>query len=124
MAGIFSRKGIAEAAKELSDHLQLIEHVKALQAGQKELADAIAAIGQRLNKLEAELHSVRSDTKLDAIREVQVIVNGVQGTLNQRIETIAVKVALLEAGKTDTTRLPSVGSGHALTGPVVGDLDR
>jgi CII-binding regulator of phage lambda lysogenization HflD len=124
MPGIFSRKGIAEAAKELSNHLQLVEHVKALQTGQKDLADAIASLGQRLNKLEAQVQAVRADTKLDAIREVQTIVNSVQGNLNQRIETLAIKVALQEAGKQDPTRLPSVGSGNALSAPVVGDLDR
>ena len=124
MPGIFSRKGIAEAAKELSDHLQLIEHVKALQAGQKDLADAVASLGQRLNKLEAELQAVRADTKLDAIREVQTIVNSVQGNLNQRIESLAIKVALQEAGKHDSARLPSVRSGHTLSGPVDGELDR
>ena len=34
---MWSRKSLGDAAREIADHLQLIEHVKALQAGQKDL---------------------------------------------------------------------------------------
>jgi hypothetical protein len=49
------RQKIAEAAKELANHLQVVEHIKALQTGQKELADSIAALGDRIRAIETEL---------------------------------------------------------------------
>jgi hypothetical protein len=92
----FGRKAIAEAAKEVADQLQVVEHVKALQTAQKELADAIKLMGERIRDLELEMRVLKADTKLEALKETQIIVNGVQGGLNQRIENVAVKVAMIE----------------------------
>jgi len=116
LRGWLSRKQLAEVAKELADHLLLIDHVKALQTGQKELADAIALLGQRLHQIEAQIQTVRADTKLDAIREAQTVINVVQGSLNQRIETLAVKLAVQEVKGDAASRLPVVvqeGKGDA-----------
>jgi cell fate (sporulation/competence/biofilm development) regulator YmcA (YheA/YmcA/DUF963 family) len=93
---MFSRKQLSEAVKELADHLQVVEHIKALQVAQKELADAIKSMGERMHNLEAEMRALKSETKLEALKETQVIVNAVQGGLNQRIEDVAVKVAVMQ----------------------------
>ncbi len=108
LRGWLSRKRMAAAAKELADHLLLIDHVKALQAGQRELADAIALLGHRLHQIEAQVQAARADTKLDAIREAQTVVNVVQDSLNQRIETLAVKIAVQEVISDAASRLPTV----------------
>jgi hypothetical protein len=92
---VWGRDKVAKAAQEIADHLKLIEHVKALQTGQKDLAAAIARLDDRLRMIEAEIRSIRSETALQAVREAQSIVNAVQGHLNERIEKVAVDVAVL-----------------------------
>lgn len=95
---MWGRDKIAQAAKELAEHLQVIENIKSLQEGQKKLADAINALDQRLKCVELELKLIRADVRVDALRETQNIVNSVQGGLNQRIEDLAIKVAVMERG--------------------------
>ncbi|MBY6241722.1 hypothetical protein [Methylosinus sp. Sm6] len=95
---MLGRDKIAQAAKELAEHLQVIETIKSLQESQKKLADAVNALDQRLRSLEVELKVVRADVRVDALRETQNIVNSVQGGLNQRIEDLAIKVAVMERG--------------------------
>ena len=92
----FSRQKIAEAAKELADHLQVVEHIKTLQVAQKELADSIKVLGDRIREIEIEMRALKAETVLQAVRETQSIINSVQGGLNQRIETLAVQVALIQ----------------------------
>jgi hypothetical protein len=95
---MWGRDKIAKAATELAEHLQVIENIKSLQEGQKKLADAIKALDQRLTSMEIELKVIRADVRVDALRETQNIVNSVQGGLNQRIEDLAIKVAVMERG--------------------------
>jgi cell fate (sporulation/competence/biofilm development) regulator YmcA (YheA/YmcA/DUF963 family) len=104
---MFSREKISKAASDLADHLQVIENIKALQQAQKELADAIKIIGERVREIQSELRALKAETTLEALRETQTIVNAVQGGLNQRIEDLAVKVALVEA---DILKAVGVGS--------------
>ena len=110
------RDAIAKAAKDLAAHLQLIEHVKALQEGQKLLADGVKALGDRLGALEGSMLVLKAEIRLEALREVQATVNTVQGGLNERIETLAVKVAILQR---------DVGSGSiTLNAAKAGDRPR
>jgi cell fate (sporulation/competence/biofilm development) regulator YmcA (YheA/YmcA/DUF963 family) len=95
---MFSRDRIAKAAAELADHLQIIDTVRSLQVGQKELADAIKTLGQQVREIQTELRALKAETRLEALRETQTIVNAVQGGLNQRIEALAVKIAVVESG--------------------------
>jgi hypothetical protein len=88
----FSKQKIAEAAKELADQLQVVEHIKELRTGQKELADSIAALGDRIRAIETELRALKAETLLEAVKQTQNIVNSVQGGLNQRIQDLAVQV--------------------------------
>ncbi len=82
---MFNRAGLAKAASELADHLHVIDNIKALQTGQKELADAIPVLDERVRDLQLDMRTLKAETKLDALREAQAIVNAVQGGLNQRI---------------------------------------
>jgi cell fate (sporulation/competence/biofilm development) regulator YmcA (YheA/YmcA/DUF963 family) len=90
---VFSRKKVAEAAQELADHLKLIDHVKALQTGQKEIGEAIAKLGDRIRDIEREMSVLKAETRLEALKEAQSVVYAVQGNLNQRLEDLAVRIA-------------------------------
>lgn len=92
---MFTRKNIGDATQEVLDHLQLIDNVKALKAGQLELGSAIGLINERLSKIEAALSVAKAEIKLDAIKESQSVVFAVQNSLNQRVEDLAVKLALM-----------------------------
>lgn len=123
---MLGRDKIAQAAKELADHLQVIENIKSLQEAQKKLAEAINVLDHRLRNIEVELNVLRADVRVDALRETQSIVNSVQGSLNQRIEDLAIKVAVIEhrsARPTQADRaLPLVLTRHEET-PPSGDED-
>jgi hypothetical protein len=112
---MFSRKNIGEAAKEIADHLHLVENVKALQMAQKELANSIRLLSERVRDVEADMRILKSETKFEALRETQAIVNSVQGGLNERIEGVAVKVALMENQLTAKTIKGS--ASHIAIGP-------
>ena len=116
---------IAKAAKELVEHLQIIENIRSLQTSQKALADEIRGINERLFELQAEIRALKSETKFECLRETQQIVNAVQGGLNQRLKTLSNKMAVLEAGHADaiigsrtspTERLEPPGGAKARRG--------
>jgi hypothetical protein len=97
----FNRDKVAKAAQEIADSLTIPENVKALQTAVKEVADAVRRLDDRLRVIEGELRAAKAEIRGDALRETQAIVNAVQGGLNQRIQEIAVDVAILqhEAGR-------------------------
>ena len=97
---MFKREKLGAAAQEIADHLQLIENVKTLQSEQKSLADGLAALGERIRDLELEMRGLKSETKLEALKEAQGVVFSVQGSLNQRIENLAVKIEGLRSNGT------------------------
>ncbi len=101
-----SRESFAKAVQEVIDHVQLVDHVKALQQLQKETADAVAELGHRLRDLERDIMVLKSEIKLESLREAQNVVYNVQNGLNQRIETLAVKVAVAEALAMERRRAP------------------
>lgn len=124
---MFGRDKLAVAAQELANHLQLVDHVKALQEGQKALGDGIAALGDRLRALELEMSTLKAETKLDALREAQNVVFAVQSGLNQRIEDLAVQVAVFEAtglqpSFPDRTKRQVNGLQQAPAGPETPEL--
>ena len=86
----FTKKGLAEAAQEVADHLRISENIKSLQTGQKELSDALVLLGERIRKIESDFQVLKAETKFEALKETQIIVNGVQGNLNSRIEQLAI----------------------------------
>jgi hypothetical protein len=113
---MFSRKKIGEAAQEIVDHLQLVDNVAALQKGQKELADAIATLSDRMRQLEADLKVIKIETKYEAVKETQLIVNAVQGALNDKLTHVAIQVDRLQhrgIGSQQTfPTLPKQGDGE------------
>ena len=52
---MWGRTRIQQAARELADHLGMIETIKALQTVQKELADAHRELKGEVRELQAEL---------------------------------------------------------------------
>jgi hypothetical protein len=87
------------SSEKLADALQVVESVKSLQTAQKEIANAVRALDDRIRAVEIEMRVIRAETTLHALKETQLIVNAVQGGLNQRIESLAVKVAIIENSK-------------------------
>jgi hypothetical protein len=94
MVGLFSREGASKFAKDVADHLEVIGNVKALQQGQRELADALVKLGDRIRAVEMEMQVLKAETRLEALKESQLVINSVQGALNQRMQDLAVKVEL------------------------------
>jgi hypothetical protein len=93
---IFNREKLASAAKELAEHLEIIQTVRSLQEAQKKTADAVEKLELRIQKIETEMRALKAETALECVKETQNIVNGVQGNLNQRIQDLAVQVAALD----------------------------
>ncbi len=93
---LFGREKVAKAAQDIADHLNLVDNVKALQELQKELSDSVSRLDERLRAVEAELRAAKAEIRSDALRETQNIVNAVQGGLNQRIQDLAVDLAILQ----------------------------
>lgn len=121
---MFGREKLAQAAKELADHLLVVESIKALQTAQKELADAIKKLDQRIRRIENDLQVIKAETKLDALRETQSVINAVQGGLNQRIEDLAVKIAVMQSESKKAVPLGSptiLELKHADRGTTSGD---
>jgi cell fate (sporulation/competence/biofilm development) regulator YmcA (YheA/YmcA/DUF963 family) len=98
---MWGREKIVEAAKELANHLQMVEHVKALQQGQKEISLAVASLNDRISEMEVTLRALKAETKLEAIRETQAMVNAVQGRFYERLEGLSIKVAAVESRALD-----------------------
>lgn len=92
----WSRKQAAEFAEGLTDHLKLIENVRSLQVGQKEIADAVAKLGEHIRRLESEMIALKSDVKYEALKEAQSAVLAVQTGFNERLQDVALKVRDVE----------------------------
>jgi|SRR5215207_294149 len=93
---MFSRDKLAKTAEEVANHLLLVDHVKALQQGQKDLAAAINAVNDRLTAMEAEFKVLKSEAQRDALREVQGAINAVQGAFHDKLSIPSTKVAIIE----------------------------
>ena len=113
---MFSRDKLGAAAREIADHLQIVDHVKALQDGQKALADGLAKLGDRIRILEQDMAVLRAETKLEALKEAQGVVFAVQGGLSQRIEDLAVQVAVFGATGIAPAATPRVRTDPARLG--------
>jgi predicted nucleic acid-binding Zn-ribbon protein len=95
---MWSREKIAKTAQEIADHLALVENVKALQQGQKEMANAIAALGSRIGNIEADMRAMKSEVKFEAIKETQQMLNAVQGAFHDKLTDLTVRVSHFEGG--------------------------
>lgn len=93
---MFSRKDVAAAAKDLAAHLALVDDVAGLQKMQKEMADAIAKLNDRIKDVEVEMRALKAEVKFDAIKETQQLVNSVQGALYDKLTDLTVRVSQVE----------------------------
>jgi hypothetical protein len=91
-----SRERIEKAAQEVADQLMLVEHVKVLQQGQKQIADAIALIDGRLRQIETDIRAVKAEAKFEVIKETTQMLQSVQDSFHDKLATLGAKVAQFE----------------------------
>jgi predicted nucleic acid-binding Zn-ribbon protein len=93
---MFSRKGVAEAAKELAAHLAVVDNVANLQKMQKEMADAIAKLNDRIKDMEANMRALKAEAKFEAVKETQQMLNSVQGAFHDKLTDLTVRISTME----------------------------
>jgi uncharacterized phage infection (PIP) family protein YhgE len=93
---MWGRDSISKAAGEIAETLMLVENIKALQDGQKQIASAIASLDARMRELEISLRTVEAETKLAAIKDSQQLVNAVQSAFYQKLTALSERVAQFE----------------------------
>lgn len=113
MLGGFNRKNAAKAAAEISEHLSIIENIRALQEAQKEMSENIRQTNDRVLELYAEMRALRAELKYECLKETQAAINGVQGSLNARMESLSNRLAVLDS-TIDSSRDGKSGRDHAL----------
>jgi predicted RNase H-like nuclease (RuvC/YqgF family) len=113
---------ILKAADLIADVRKAFSKIENLEQGQRQLADAVAALDRRLREQEASLREARAEIRLDAVKETQAIVNGVQGQLYNELRSLAVSVDRLGRAASAEPRLVSnaagAGDGKASDGGV------
>jgi cell fate (sporulation/competence/biofilm development) regulator YmcA (YheA/YmcA/DUF963 family) len=119
----WNREKIGKAAQEVADHLMLVEHVKVLQQGQKQMADAIALVDSRLRQFEADVRAAKAETKFEAIKETTHLLQSVQGAFHDRLTHLTVKVAQLENRGGASSSLPALSKETLQDGLQVGSDD-
>jgi hypothetical protein len=107
MFGFFSRKKLVEYSDELSAFLKAFDHVKELQSNQREMSDAIRRLGDRVQGIEVEFRALKSEIRAETLKETQATVNAVQGAFYQRLQDIAVDVAVLRRDVRRPTEPPA-----------------
>jgi hypothetical protein len=107
LAGLES---ILKAADLIADVRRAFSKIESLERGHRELLEACAALDRRVREVEAGLREARAEIKLDAVRETQAIVNGVQGQLYGELRNLAVTVDRL--GR-ESSVIPAVAQSAA-----------
>ena len=98
----WSRETIEKAAQDVAEQLMLVEHVKALQQGQKQMADAIALIDGRLRQIETDMRAVKAEAKFEAIKETTQMLQSVQDAFHDKLSNLTAKVAQFEKRRRPT----------------------
>lgn len=83
---------ILKAADLIADVRRAFAKIENLEHGQRQLADALTALDQRMREVEVGLREARAEIRLDAVKETQAIVNSVQGQLYGELRQLAVQV--------------------------------
>lgn len=99
------KKDLADATEEVLAHLRTTDNIRDLQDGQKELADAIQSLSERLMRLELSLENHESKVMLAALRETHQAVNVVHGTLNERVTKVEMSLENDRSNPGGDTRL-------------------
>ena len=107
---LFDRDKLAKTAQEIADHMAIVYNIKALQAAQRELAEKFEKLNGRVAGMEAELRAAQAEVARDTLRDTQLMVNSVQGGMNQRLQDLAVNLAILR------NEISRRGDDIALTG--------
>ena len=68
----------------------------ALQQAQKEIANAISALDSRIRNMEADMRALKAETKFDALKETQQMINAVQGAFNDKLTDVSVRLSRVE----------------------------
>ncbi len=106
---IFGREKLAKASSEFTEILNTVENIRALQAAQRDIADSVKRLADRIQALEIEFRVIKAEVRAEALRETQSIVNAVQGQFYKSLQDVAVNVAILReqtrAGNDPAARL-------------------
>ena len=92
---LFGRDKLAQYSEEVGAYLKAIDHIKELQAAQREMADSIRRVSDRVQTHEVEFRALKAEIRAETSRETQGIVNAVQGQFYKNLQDIAVDVAVL-----------------------------
>ncbi len=120
----FWRKTVKEFGKEVAAHAGAVDDIANLQQMQKELADAMARLNDRLRGIETEMKVLRAEIKaesqvlkaeikLDAMDKAQQVVNSVQGALYDKTSDLSVRVSHLERDRSHIIALQKSATGRS-----------
>lgn len=115
MAGFES---ILKAADLIADIRKAFAKIENLEQGQRRLADAVETLDRRVREVEAGLREARAEIKLDAVKETQAIVNGVQGQLYGELRSLAITVDRLgRATGAEPLAIPTIAAARGGNAP-------
>lgn len=87
---------IAGLAGYIKDVTTALTRIEMLEENQKDLSDSFKDHGHRLRELEVEIKVLKAEATLEAVKEASHVVVAVQSDFNQRLQEIAVDIALLK----------------------------
>jgi len=111
------RNSIDKTVEELTDHLRLVDHVRALQEGQKEIAEALRAVNHRLTSIEAEFRILKAETQRDTVREVQQAVHAAEVSAHDELARLSTRVIVLEQALRRDAARPQPAPSAPRSGP-------
>ena len=112
---LFGCDKLAQYGEEVGAYLKAIDHIKELQAAQREMADSIRSVSDRVQALEIEFRAQKAEIRAETLRETQGIVNAVQGQFYKNLQDIAVDVAVLREQTRGSSAAAVPRLGAALT---------
>ena len=87
---------IAGAADYIKDVTTALTRITVLEDNQKTMSDVLKEHGHRLREIEGKIQVLKAEATLEAVKEAGQVVVAVQSAFNQRLQDIAVEVALLQ----------------------------
>jgi hypothetical protein len=94
-----SRKGLADLLATLRDHIALVDNVANLQKMQKELADAMTQLTERMKDLERGMGTLKVETQHETTKEMHLTLHAVQGAFHEKLSDLTLRLARLEGGR-------------------------
>ncbi|MGJ4929338.1 hypothetical protein ACQR1I_24475 [Bradyrhizobium sp. HKCCYLS2038] len=121
---MWGRSNTGKTVEEITDFLRLVDHVRALQEGQKEIAEAIMAVNHRLTAIESDMKTLKAETQRDALREVQQAVHTVQSVFHEKLGQMSSRLAVLEQAIRRATMRPQSSASPTPPAPPHSDGSR